>query len=138
MVLKNNNNKDCDSDFTALNDAVRGKKEKKWKFIKKICRNGDEKLKLTLQRYKNYLCGEYNSTNTLNDYFCHAKQFLKIINNNSILVENNNITKVYKWYTYQRLSHDSLCRYYDNTNWIVDTICNYSSPCFLCNLPYSY
>lgn len=79
-----------DSDSATSVDVVGGKQKKKWKFLKKIIRNGDEKLKLILQRYKDYLCGEYNSTSTQADYFCHAKQFLKITENK---LNNDTITK---------------------------------------------
>jgi len=71
------NNSENHSAFTKKG----GKSQKEWKFFKNIYRNGDEKLKLLLQRYKNYLCGEYNSKNTQADYYCHAQQFLKITNN---------------------------------------------------------
>jgi len=84
----------CDSDSIALFDAIGGNNQKKWKLLKHIFRNGDEKLKLLLQRYKDYLCGEYNSRNTQADYFCHAKQFLEITNNK---INKNTITK-YKAY----------------------------------------
>jgi site-specific recombinase XerD len=58
----------------------------------------DEKVKLLLQRYKNHLCGEYNSRNTQADYYCHAKQFLKITNNK---LNKNTITR-YKAFLNQK------------------------------------
>ena len=98
MLLKNNINKDYDSDLTAQIDAVGGKGKKIWKILNRICKNGDEKMENTLQRYKNYLCGEYTSTNTKADYYCHAKQFLEITKNK---INKDAITK-YKSFLNQK------------------------------------
>lgn len=87
-----------DSDSKASNDVLGGNNQKKWKFVNCIFRNGDEKLKLILQRYKDYLCGEHSSRNTIADYYCHAKQFLMITNNK---LNKTSITK-YKAFLNQR------------------------------------
>lgn len=64
LVLKNNTNKNYNSlpPITVESDD-----QKKWKFVNRIFRNGDEKLKLLLQRYKDYLCREPSSRNTIAD-----------------------------------------------------------------------
>jgi len=75
-----------------------GLRNKKWKIFVKISKYGDEKMKNTLQRYKEYLCGEYTSTNTKADYYCHAKQFLEIA---KIKIDKEAITR-YKSFLNQR------------------------------------
>ena len=74
-------NNQCDSDPTVSDEAVGGQKENR-KFLKKIFGHRVEKMKLELQRYKDYLCGEYRKTNTIRTAHHCAKKFLEYVDYN--------------------------------------------------------